>query len=62
MVEFLKELESAKMMECVDKFNFLFLLNVIGGLDVFKLMVCLVHPVESEEGAAWLAVCEDGDF
>ena len=62
MMEFLKELESFKAMKHVDTFDFLFLSNVVGGLNVFKLLVCLISSVVGEEGAAWLVVCEDGNF
>ena len=62
VVEFLKKLESSKVVECIDKFNFLFLLNVVQGLDVFKLSVCLIGSVEGKERVAGLAVCEDRNF
>ena len=49
-------------MEGIYKVGFLFVDNRVGGSDVFKVTVCLVGTVQGEEGAAWLAVGEDGDF
>ena len=40
----------------------MFVYDGISGSDVFKMAVCLVGTVQGEEGAAGLAVSEDGDF
>ena len=62
MVEFLEEGKSIKAMEGVDEVCFLFVYDGVGGSDIFKASVCLVGLVQGEEGAAGLAVREDGDF
>ena len=62
MVEFLEEGESIKAMEGVDKVSFLFIYDGVCGSDVFEMVVGLVGMVQGEEGAARLAVGEDGDF
>ena len=62
MVEFLEERESIETMEGVYKIGFLFIYDRVGGSDVFETAVCLVGTVQGEEGAAGLAVHEDGDF
>ena len=49
-------------MEGVYEVCFLFVYDRVGGSDIFKATVCLVSSVQGEEGAARLAVCEDGDF
>ena len=62
MVEFLEEGKSIETMEGVYKVGFLFVYDGVGSSDVFEAAVCLVSTVQSEEGAARLAVGEDGDF
>ena len=62
MVEFLEERESIKAMEGVYKVGLLFVYDGVCGSDVFETMVCLVGTVQGEEGAARLAIGEDGDF
>ena len=62
MIEFLEERESIEVMEGVYKVSFLFVNDGVGGSDIFETAVCLVSSVLGEEGAAGLAVCEDGDF
>ena len=62
MVELLEEGESIETMEGVYKVGFLFVYDRVGSSDVFKVAICLVGTVQGEEGAAGLAVCEDGDF
>ena len=62
MVEFLEEGESIKAMEGVDKVSFLFIYDGVCGSDVFEMVVGLVGTVQGEEGAARLAVGEDGNF
>ena len=62
MVEFLEEGKSIETMEGVYKVGFLFVDDGVGGSDVFKTTVCLVGAVQSEEGAARLAVGKDGNF
>ena len=62
MVEFLEERESIKVMEGVYKVGFLFVYDGVGSSDVFETAVCLVGTVQGEEGAARLAIGEDGDF
>ena len=62
MIEFLEEGESIEAMEGVYKVHFLFVYDRVGCSDVFEMTVCLVGMVQGEEGAAGLAVCEDGDF
>ena len=62
MIEFLEEGESIKAMEGVYKVSFLFIYDRVGGSDIFEMLVCLVGTVQGEEGAARLAVGEDGDF
>ena len=62
VVEFLEEGESIETMEGVYKVSFLFIYNGVGGSDVFEAAVCLVGAVQGEEGAARLAIREDGDF
>ena len=62
MVEFLEERKSIKAMEGVYEVCFLFVYDRVGGSDIFKATVCLVSSVQGEEGAAGLAVYEDGDF
>ena len=49
-------------MEGVYKVGFLFVNDRIGGSDVFEAAICLVGTIQSEEGAARLAVGEDQDF
>ena len=49
-------------MEGVYKVGFLFVDDGVGGSDIFKATVCLVGAIQSEEGAARLAVSKDGDF
>ena len=49
-------------MEGVYKVGFLFVDDGVGGSDVFKAAIRLVGTVQSEEGAARLAVGEDWDF
>ena len=62
MVELLEERESIKAMEGVYKVCLLFVYDGVGGSDIFKATVCLISSVQGEEGAAGLAVHEDGDF
>ena len=62
MVEFLEEGESIETMEGVYKVGFLFVYNRVGSSDVFEAAICLVGTVQSEEGAARLAVGKDRDF
>ena len=62
MIEFLEEGESIEVMEGVYKVRFLFIYDRVSGSDVFEMVVCLVGTVESEEGAARLAIGKDGDF
>ena len=62
VVEFLEEGESIEMMEGVCKIGLLFIYDRVGSSDVFEAVVCLVGTVQGEEGAAGLAVSEDGDF
>ena len=62
MVEFLEEGESIETMEGVYKVGFLFVYDRVGSSDVFEAAICLVGTVQGEEGAARLAVSEDGDF
>ena len=62
MVELLEERKSIKAMEGVYEVCFLFVYDRVGGSDIFKATVCLVSSVQGEEGAAGLAVREDGDF
>ena len=62
VVEFLEEGESIEAMEGVYEVGFLFVYDRVGGSDVFEMTICLVGMVQGEERAAWLAVCEDGDF
>ena len=62
VVEFLEERKSIKAMEGVYEVCFLFVYNRVGGSDIFKATVCLVSSVQGEEGAAGLAVREDGNF
>ena len=49
-------------MESAYKVGFLFIYDGISGSNVFEMVVCLVGTVQGEEGAAGLAVGEDGDF
>ena len=62
MIEFLEEGESIKTMESVYEVGFLFVYNGVGSSDVFEAAICLVGMVQSEEGAARLAVSKIGDF
>ena len=62
MIEFLEEGESIKTIEGVCEVGFLFVYDGVGGSDVFEAAVCLVGTVQSEEGAARLAVSKDGGF
>ena len=62
MVEFLEELKSSKVMDGVNKIYFLFTLDVVCGLNIFKLFVCFVGQVEGQEGTAGLEVCVHGDL
>ena len=62
MIEFLEEGESIEAMEGVYKIGLLFVYDRVGSSDVFEAAVCLVSTVQGEEGAARLAVSEDGDF
>ena len=62
MIEFLEEGESIKTMEGVYEVGFLFVYDGVGSSDVFEVAICLVGTVQSEEGAARLAVGKDGDF
>ena len=62
MVEFLEEGESIKAMEGVYEVGLLFVYDGVGSSDGFEVTICLVGTVQSEEGAARLAVSEDGDF
>ena len=62
MIEFLEEGEPIKVMEGVYKVGFLFVYDRVGGSDVFEAAICLVSMVQGEEGAARLAIGEDGDF
>ena len=62
MVEFLEEGESIKVMEGIYKVGFLFIYDSICGSDVFETAICLVGMVQGKEGAARLAIGEDGDF
>ena len=62
MVEFLDEGESIETMEGVYEIGFLFIYNGVGSSDVFEAAICLVGAVQSEEGAARLAVSKDRDF
>ena len=62
MIEFLEEGKSIETMEGVYKVGFLFVYDRVGSSDVFEAAICLVGTVQSEEGAARLAVGEDGDF
>ena len=62
MEKFLEEGKSIEMMEGVCKVGFLLVYDGICGSDVFEMAICLVGPVQGEEGAAGLAVGKDGDF
>ena len=62
MIEFLDEGESIETMEGVYEVGFLFIDDGVSGSDIFEATVCLVGAVQREEGAARLAVSEDGDF
>ena len=62
MIEFLEEGESIRMMEGIYKIGLLFVYDRIGGSDIFETMICLVGTVQSEEGAARLAVGENWNF
>ena len=62
MVEFLEERESIKAMEGVYKVSFLFVYDRVSGSDTFETAICLVSVVQGEEGAAGLAIGEDGGF
>ena len=62
MVEFLEKGESIKMMEGIYEVGLLFIYDGFSGSDVFEMVICLVGTVQGEEGAAGLAVSEDGDF
>ena len=62
MVKFLEERESIEAMEGVYKIGFLFVYDRVGSSDVFEAAVCLIGMVHGEEGAARLAVGEDGNF
>ena len=62
VVEFLEERESIKVMEGVYEVGFWFVYDGVCGSDVFEMAVCLVGTVQGEEGAARLAIGEDGDF
>ena len=62
MIEFLEEGESIKTMDGVYEVGLLFVDDGVGGSDVFKAAICLVGSVQSEEGAARLAVSKDRDF
>ena len=62
MVEFLEERESIKVMDGIYEVSFLFIYDGVCGSDVFETAVCLVGSVQGEEGAARLAISEDGDF
>ena len=62
MIKFLDEGESIKTMEGVYEVGLLFIYDGVGSSDVFEAAVCLVGTVQSEEGAARLAVGKDGDF
>ena len=62
MIEFLEEGESIRMMEGVYKIGLLFIYARVGGPDVFEMEICLVGTVQSEEGAARLAVGENWNF
>ena len=62
MIEFLEEGESIEAVEGVYEVGFLFVYDRVGSSDVFETAVCLVGMVQGEEGAAGLAVGEDGDF
>ena len=57
----MKELESFETVECIDKIDFLFMNDVVRGLDVFELSIGLVGPVKGEKGTTWLAVGENGN-
>ena len=60
--EMMEEGESIKAMEGIYKVGLLFIYDVISSSDIFEVVVCLVGTVQGEEGAARLAVGEDGDF
>ena len=62
MVEFLEEGESIETMDGVYKVGFLFVYDGVCCSDVFEAAICLVGVVQGEEGAARLAIREDGDF
>ena len=62
MEKFLEEGKSIEMMEGVCKVGFLLVYDGICGSDVFEMAICLVGPVQGEEGAAGLAVGEDRNF
>ena len=62
MIEFLEEGESIEVMEGVYEVGFLFIYDRVSSSDIFETAVCLVGAIQGEEGAARLAVCEDGDF
>ena len=62
MIKFLEEGESIKTMEGIYEVGFLFVYDGVGSSDVFETAICLVGTVQSEEGAARLAVSKDGNF
>ena len=62
MIEFLEKGESIKTVEGVYEVSFLFVYDGVGSSDVFEAAICLMGAVQSEEGAARLAVSKDGDF
>ena len=62
MIEFLEEGESIETMDGVYKVGFLFVYDGVGSSDVFEATVCLVGAVQSEKGAARLAVSKDRNF
>ena len=62
VIEFLDEGESFEMVEGIYEVGFLFVYNGVGSSDVFEAAICLVGTVQSEEGAARLAVSKDRNF
>lgn len=60
-MEFMEEMKSSEVVNG-NKIDFLFTMNVVCGLDIFKPSVNLVGPVMSKEGTAHLAVCQHGDL
>ena len=62
MIEFLEEGKSIEAMEGIYEVGLLFVYDGVCSSDVFEAAICLVGTVQSEEGAARLAVSKDRDF